>query len=114
MSREPKPRKQSKPKSKAKLKSAEQSSRLQIRAARKGSQESLTVATTSKPCAFGWLAHSRKSILRLFAEASLSNEANNQTLSWTIGSKPNVNSNKGCFSERRRPGRNPRHPWIKG
>jgi len=31
---------------------------------------------------------------------SISNEANNQTLSWTIGSKPNVNSNKGCFSER--------------
>jgi len=31
---------------------------------------------------------------------SISNEANNQTLSWTIGSKPNVNSNKGRFSER--------------
>jgi putative oxidoreductase len=31
---------------------------------------------------------------------SISNEANDQTLSWTIGSKPNVNSNKGRFSER--------------
>ena len=31
---------------------------------------------------------------------SISNEANNQTLSWTIGSKPSVNSNKGRFSER--------------
>lgn len=31
---------------------------------------------------------------------SISNEANNRTLSWTIGSKPNVNSNKGRFSER--------------
>ena len=30
---------------------------------------------------------------------SISNEANNQTLSWTIGSKPSVDSNKGRFSE---------------
>lgn len=44
---------QSKQKGKAKLKSAGQSSRLQIRATRKGSQESWTVTTSAKPATKG-------------------------------------------------------------
>src|ERR1700693_6471655 len=33
---------------------------------------------------------------------SISNAANNKGVSWTIGSKPNVNSNEGCFGASRR------------
>src|SRR5260370_24803826 len=33
---------------------------------------------------------------------SISNAANNQAVSWTIGSKRNANWNAGCFAARRR------------
>jgi hypothetical protein len=33
---------------------------------------------------------------------SISNAPNNQAVSLTIGSKPNANSNEGCFGRRRR------------
>jgi hypothetical protein len=33
---------------------------------------------------------------------SISNAANNQAVSWTIGSKPKANLNAGCFGLRRR------------
>jgi len=33
---------------------------------------------------------------------STSNAANNQAVSWTIGSKRRANSNAGCFGARRR------------
>ena len=33
---------------------------------------------------------------------SISKAVNNRAVSWTIGSKPNANSNVGCFGARRR------------
>lgn len=33
---------------------------------------------------------------------SISSAVNNPAVSWTIGSKPNANSNVGCFGTRRR------------
>jgi len=48
---------------------------------------------------------SRDEDIRRRAYEIYSNAANNQAVSWTIGSKPKANSNVGCFGTRRRAGK---------